>query len=270
MPSGPLQTRQLAFAIIRGAHRRLLMKALPAKVAIYFHALEPSESQQLSACIDYFTNLQYRIVPITEFVDEAATGRLLFLSFDDNYKNWHGSLELLDFLNVKATFYVNTLPFMDTCPERERLAYFKRLDYTRSTLSMTRAELCELAQAGQTIGCHSHSHFNLAQLDPARWDSEIRDSKRLLEELVGQPVEHFAYPYGMRRYFSASLRDYCQSIGFKTIASAIPGRQQARHIDPYNVHRTRWNFSASLEDNVQDIRIDGRLFERLTGRSAVG
>jgi peptidoglycan/xylan/chitin deacetylase (PgdA/CDA1 family) len=270
MPSGNIQTRQLAFAVIRGAHKRLLMKALPGRVAIYFHALEPSDSLQLKACIEYFLNLGYRVVPVTEFVDERATGRMLFLSFDDNYKNWHGSLDLLDYLGVRGMFYVNTLPFMDTCPERERVAYFKRIDYARSTLSMTRSELLELAQAGHGIGCHSHSHFNLAQIDPGRWDGEIRDSKRQLEDLVGQPVEHFAYPYGMRRYFTASLRDYCQSIGFKTIASAIPGRQQARRIDPFNVHRTRWNLARSLADNIEDIRIDGRLFERLTGRSAVG
>jgi peptidoglycan/xylan/chitin deacetylase (PgdA/CDA1 family) len=260
----------MTFALIRGAHKRFRMKDLPDRVAIYFHALERRDWDSFRACVTAFTGRGYRIVALPEYTDPLANGKMLFVSFDDNYRNWHESLGLLDSLGVKATFYVNSLPFMDTCGEAARLQYFQRIAYDANPISMTRAELQELAQAGHEIGCHSHSHFDLARLDRRRWDEEIRASRQSLEDLTGRPVVHFAYPYGMRRYFTESLRGYCRSIGLQTIASGVPGYQHCPSIDPFNVHRTRWNFSRSLEHNIEDIRIDGRFFEQLTGWSAVG
>lgn len=47
-----------------------------------------------------------------------------------------------------------------------------------------------------TIGAHTVNHRNLLTLpEPdARW--ELAESKRLLEERLGRPVQHFAYPFG--------------------------------------------------------------------------
>jgi peptidoglycan/xylan/chitin deacetylase (PgdA/CDA1 family) len=270
MQPGTPQTRQMTFALIRSAHKRFRMKELPDRVAVYFHALEQKDWEQFRACITYFSGRGYRIVSLAEYVDPCAQGPMLFISFDDNYKNWHEALGLLDSLNVKATFYVNSLPFMDTCSKAARLQYFERISYKTNPISMTRAELQDVARAGHEIGCHTHSHFDLARLDRKYWDSEIQGSRQKLEDLIGRPIVHFAYPYGMRRYFTETLRDYCRSIGLQTIASGVPGYQHSPRIDAFNLHRTRWNFSRSLEHNIEDIRIDGRLFEQLTGWSAVG
>ena len=270
MQSGSPQTRKMTFALIRSAHKRFRMKELPDRVAVYFHALERPDWAQFRACIAYFRNQGYRIVNIDEYSSTLARGKMLFVSFDDNYKNWHEAIGLLGELDVRATFYVNTLPFMDCSSEAARLQYFDRISYNANPISMTTAELVELANAGHEIGCHSHSHFDLARLERKYWDTEIRGSRQTLEDVIGRPVVHIAYPYGMRRYFTDALRDYCRSIGFQTIASGVPGYQHSPRIDPFNLHRTRWNFSRSLEHNIEDIRIDGRLFEQLTGWSAVG
>jgi peptidoglycan/xylan/chitin deacetylase (PgdA/CDA1 family) len=265
-----LLSRQQAFAIVREAHKRVLMKPLPDKVAIYFHALDDSEHGAFRDCMVHFKDLGYRFVSASQYASTASHGRQLFVSFDDNYKSWHEALDLMTALEMQATFYVNTLPFRETCPEPDRLAFFDRIDHAGKGTSMTRAELRDLVQAGHEIGCHSHSHFNLAQLERGQWDQEIVGCRQKLEDLTGKPIEHFAYPYGMRRFFSEPLRDYCRSLGFKTIATAIPGRLQGGSIDPFNLHRTRWNLARPLAENIEDIRIDGRLFEALTGRSAVG
>ena len=270
MHSGSPQTRQMTFAIIRSAHKRFRMKQLPERIAIYFHALERPDQEKFRACVRYFTGHGYRIVSLAEYIDTRACGRMLFISFDDNYRNWHEAIGLLHDLDIKATFYVNSLPFMDCSSEAARQQYFDRIAYSANPISMTRVELKELADAGHDIGCHSHSHFDLARLDRKYWDAEIQGSRRQLEDVIGRPVVHFAYPYGMRRYFTEALRDYCRSIGMQTIASGVPGYQHSPRIDPFNLHRTRWNFFRSLEHNIEDIRIDGRLFEQLTGWSAVG
>ena len=87
------------------------------------------------------------------------------------------------------------------------MQYFERISYTANPISMTRAELQDLARAGHEIGCHTHSHFDLARLDRQYWEAEIQGSRRELEDLIGRPVVHFAYPYGMRRFFTVPLRD---------------------------------------------------------------
>jgi hypothetical protein len=36
------------------------------------------------------------------------------------------------------------------------------------------------------------------------------------------------------------------------------------------IQRSLWRLDAPLDVNLDNLRVDGRLFERLTGRSAVG
>jgi len=53
-----------------------------------------------------------------------------------------------------------------------------------------------LQQAGITIGGHTSSHVHLPQVDAATARSEITDSKKRLEDVLGRPITIFAYPYG--------------------------------------------------------------------------
>lgn len=61
---------------------------------------------------------------------------------------------------------------------------------------MTASQLREVQDMGFTIGSHSSNHLRLAQQSNERIDSELRDSKRALEDLLGSRVDHFCYPYG--------------------------------------------------------------------------
>ena len=74
----------------------------------------------------------------------------------------------------------------------------------------------------------------------------------------------------MRRFFNERLSNVCRKLGFERIAYGIPGFQHEENIDPMMIHRTRWLFEYDLAHNLDDLCIDGRLFERLTGRSAIG
>ena len=92
----------------------------------------------------------------------------------------------------------------------------------------------------------------------------------MLEDITAAPVQHFAWPYGMRRYFSEALRAYCKAIGFKTIANAIPGCQRRAAADPMNIFRTDWRLGKPLAYNFTNLGIDGRVFAALFGRSVIG
>jgi peptidoglycan/xylan/chitin deacetylase (PgdA/CDA1 family) len=58
------------------------------------------------------------------------------------------------------------------------------------------AELRELRAHGVTIGAHTVNHNHLTGLPLPRAQREIEDSRVELEQIVGEAVRHFAYPYG--------------------------------------------------------------------------
>src|SRR5207302_1225869 len=60
---------------------------------------------------------------------------------------------------------------------------------------LTAAELRGLAAAGFTIGAHTLTHPALPALPPAAARQEIAGARAALRDVVGQPVDWFAYPY---------------------------------------------------------------------------
>lgn len=261
--------RQTLGNCVRLTHLALFRKELPRKIAVYFHELEPQHWAAFREAIVNFHRLGYEMVNAREFASDQSNRKLLFISFDDNFASWHAALEMMNEFGTKATFYVNTLPFRDTCDNIELDGFFARIAHKGVRQTLRRSDLADFIAAGHEIGCHSHSHFNLARLNRSQWDDEIRRSKEILEEITSREIDAFSYPYGMRRFFSEALREYCAAIGFRTIATGIPGLQQKAPIVPLNLHRTRWILTQPLERNIADIHIDGALFEQLTGRSAI-
>ena len=253
--------------VIRRLHIEWLSKPRPVRLAIYMHEVEGRMWPAFREMIEQFQGAGYRFVGPNEFLE--GQGRRAFLSFDDNYRSFWTVLPLLEELGVVATFYVNTCVFRDRASEAEINAYFDRLHFLGERVPLSVQELCEIAAAGHVVGAHGHSHRALAALRPTEARAEIAISKRLLEDLIAQEVAHFSYPYGMRRHFSEDLRAFCRSIGFRTIANAIPGMQFARQRDG-QIQRSVWRLDDPLQVNLDNLRTDGRLFECFTGRSAVG
>ena len=61
---------------------------------------------------------------------------------------------------------------------------------------MTWRQLAELAEAGHEIGSHGNAHEILPLLEKTALDLDVCDSRRILEEGIGQPVRSFCYPNG--------------------------------------------------------------------------
>lgn len=263
-----LTPKRLVQGVLRSCHVLLCNKGLPAKIGLYFHAMEPRFHEAFAEIVAYFRNLNYRFTESHAFLAKPDE-RCVFISFDDNYRSWYESLPLFDRLDVRGTFYVNTLPLRNIASEEMIDAYYDRIAYPGPRRPLSEGELIALSNAGHTIGAHGHSHFNLTSLSVQTAQKDILRNKEELERILGKRVQHFAYPYGMRRFFSDELRAYCKNIGFETIANAIPGLQHNQQA-ALNIQRTGWNFEKPLSYNVTNISIDGSLLEHLSGRSALG
>ncbi|HXV24016.1 MAG TPA: polysaccharide deacetylase family protein [Alphaproteobacteria bacterium] len=254
-------------SLIRTVHVKLLSNAPPRQAAPYLHDVEAHMWPAFREMVGQFDEAGYRFVGPDALLE--AEGRVAFLSFDDNYRSFWTLLPLLDELRIVATFYVNTCAFRDRSSSAEIDAYFDRLRATGSRVPLSVAELREIAANGHIVGAHGHSHRMLAGLPRVEAQDDIRASKWLLEDLLGQEVAHFSYPYGMRRHFNEDLRAFCREIGFRTIANAIPGMQYGPQTAE-RIQRSVWRLDTPMKVNLENLCVDGRAFERMTGRSAVG
>jgi peptidoglycan/xylan/chitin deacetylase (PgdA/CDA1 family) len=101
-----------------------------------------------------------------------------------------------------------------------------------------------------TIGAHTVTHCNLAKQSEENALHELSTSRRRLEEALGRPVLHLAYPYGDR--IAAGPREFAlaKAAGFKTAVTTRPGMMFPESAD-YLTALQR----VSLNGNYQDERI---------------
>ena len=90
-----------------------------------------------------------------------------------------------------------------------------------------RAALIEMSTAGVCIGAHTFTHPVLPSLDASVARREIVDAASELEEIVGRPVRHFAYPYGLKGAREAALAGERYRLALST-TPALVGRAADR------------------------------------------
>jgi peptidoglycan/xylan/chitin deacetylase (PgdA/CDA1 family) len=101
------------------------------------------------------------------------------------------------------------------------------------TRTMTADELGELARAGLRIGSHTRNHPDLLALDEAALDSELAGSRADLEDIVGGPVDHLAYPFG---HHDEHVRAAARRAGYKAGFTFLDGRVETG-LDEYRLPR---------------------------------
>ena len=103
-----------------------------------------------------------------------------------------------------------------------------------------------------TIGAHTVDHVRLRGLEAADQQPTISSSKQQLEQLTGQIVSHFAYPYGGKDAFDDHSVAAARAAGFETACTTIEGNANPTS-DPFRLPRRKVNnwsrlvFKAALE-----------------------
>jgi peptidoglycan/xylan/chitin deacetylase (PgdA/CDA1 family) len=87
-------------------------------------------------------------------------------------------------------------------------------------------EVRRLAEPGFIdIGAHTVTHPALSLLDEADQRSEIEGSRAACEELIGEPIHTFAYPFGD---FDDATAVRVRDAGFACACTTVPGRVSMR------------------------------------------
>ena len=89
---------------------------------------------------------------------------------------------------------------------------------------MSIRDIHRLADAGMTIGSHTWDHHAVSDLSGHAWKVQLEESRETLRRASGQPVEHFAYPYGV---VSARAFPHLTKAGYKTAFQL-----EAKKLDP--------------------------------------
>lgn len=102
---------------------------------------------------------------------------------------------------------------------------------------MTWEQLREVSDHGVAIGSHSMSHRILAQISDEDQAWEMAQSKRLIEEKLGKPVNSIAYPVGKKTSFNDISKQLAKQAGYKAGFSFYPGVYNGEIDDSFDIRR---------------------------------
>jgi peptidoglycan/xylan/chitin deacetylase (PgdA/CDA1 family) len=199
---------------------------------LLYHSVPRQErdvGDQLSVACEQFAGhldviVDSRRVPLT--VSQVAAGlrgerqlpeRSVAITFDDGYDDTLDAVELLRERGLSASVYVTT-------------------GQVDAPGMIGRDHLRRLAEWPDTVelGAHSVTHPHLDELSECEIESQVSDSKRQLEHLLGRPVETFAYPYGS---YDWRVVEAVKAAGFQ---SAVAVKNALSHLDDDPWAIARW------------------------------
>jgi peptidoglycan/xylan/chitin deacetylase (PgdA/CDA1 family) len=202
----------------------------------------------------YLYNHHYTPITVTQFIDarskisQFVPERPVVLTFDDGFGDFFAeAFPVLKRYGFVATLYVATAFVNGTSHWLQHLG-----EGTRRML--TWQQLAEIRSSGIECGAHSHSHPQLDTLPCKAVRDEIVQSKRILEDHLGQDISSFAYPFG---YYTARVQWLVQEAGY-TSACAVRHALSSETDDPFSLAR----FMVRPDSNTEEFAA------LLTGRSS--
>jgi peptidoglycan/xylan/chitin deacetylase (PgdA/CDA1 family) len=169
-----------------------------------YHAVDPAWRSPLAIPPELFARQcawmsgHRRVIGLSDVVGAMNGGARLprgvtALTFDDGFATLHThALPVLREHGLAATVFLvastlgsarQTVDWVDDPPPQPL-----------ETLS--RSQVLEMRDAGVTFGSHSFAHHDLTALGDDECERDLRASRELLEDLLGDPVPWLAYPRG--------------------------------------------------------------------------
>ena len=114
--------------------------------------------------------------------------KTVIITFDDGYADNYAAFEALKDRGMCAVWFMVTNDIGGSSSWVDPGVGNQAL--------LDQGALCEFASTGMEVASHTCSHRRMPQMSDTDLANELVQSKRQLEDILGQEVESFAYPYG--------------------------------------------------------------------------
>jgi peptidoglycan/xylan/chitin deacetylase (PgdA/CDA1 family) len=173
-----------------------------------------------AAQMRWLAALGYRGVTLDDLLAHRSGQRLLprkpiILTFDDGCEETVGNVvPVLEAHGFTAVFFLVAGLMGGTSRWlRTELAFeFPLVDWPTARW---------LSDSGYQCASHSMTHPRLAELGRDECFAELRGSRDLLEDRLGKPVQHLAYPYGS---YNEQVRYLAREAGYESAVTVRSGR----------------------------------------------
>ncbi len=108
---------------------------------------------------------------------------------------------------------------------------------------LTWEEILKMQASGMTFGSHTLTHPDLRNLTPANLEKEIKESREILIQKLGQEITDFCYPSG--KYTDAVLAEV-KKDGYTTAMTTNSGISSLKD-NPFSLKRLRITEKTSLQ-----------------------
>jgi peptidoglycan/xylan/chitin deacetylase (PgdA/CDA1 family) len=146
----------------------------------------------------------YQFVPAAEIARTGGNPKHLAITFDDATSSvLSNALPILREFGVPATvFVVTSWADHEEAWQRESFLGWQGID--------------DLRAAGVEIGSHSVTHPDFSKLNESQAVFELQESRRALEQRVGE-VDEFAIPFGQSANWSSDMSRLAKDCGYTTL-----------------------------------------------------
>lgn len=249
--------RQLKAALAKSRARSLARTSseLQCKriVILCYHSIHPEKGFASASPAQFEAQLEWLKAncEIIRFRDAFAAARSasargdrprVALTFDDGYAdNFEHAFPLLVKHGLTATFFVTAGLLERDRTVLERLHHLRNARY-EDVLPLDWHQVREMQRGGMDVGSHTYSHPNLIKLDAASAIGELRNSRRIIEDRLGAPIDTLAYPFGMvRRHVGRETMALAAEAGYRFAATvafrAVERRDDAMALPRFLVTR---------------------------------
>ena len=183
--------------------------------------------QQFADQLDYLAAEGYVTPTISELLSSTQSwpARTALITFDDGYADNLDACAELHKRGMHATWFVvsGSVGRAPQWPD----------DGRPSGRLLNASELRNMQTAGMEIGSHTVNHVRLTDVDDTSLMHELANSKAVLEDILGNAVNSFAYPYG-----ACDMRtvEAVKQAGYRFACTTDTGWAM-RDNDPYRIRR---------------------------------
>lgn len=187
-------------------------------------------AKKFDAQMDYLKTKGYEVVTFKDIAGGVVKDgrKKVIITFDDGYRNnYTEAFPILKKYGFRAVFYV-----VSSTIGKKNLWHDP--DAERPLEMMSVEDIKDMASAGMEIGGHTVSHKNLDRIDITEAEREISENKNKLEELTGEKIMSFSYPYGG---FNNKVKQIVEKAGYSYAVIIRQGKNPFPFADNFSLKR---------------------------------